>query len=370
LELYEKIYVNPSFLDSDHGRIACEECHGGNPEDPNWQTAHQGVVQDPSFPDPGPACGQCHEEISAGAQHSLHYTLGPMYAAIEQRTSVSKPEVMNIVRQASERHCGTCHASCGQCHISRPAYVNGGFLSGHNVSNPPMETVCAGCHGGRVVGEYTGAKEDYAADVHYSKGRMACTKCHSADELHADGRGTANRFQENHTPECRSCHAVATEDGDTNPFHARHAENLACQVCHAQANKNCFICHVGTDPQGLPYFKCKDTRMLFKIGRNPQKSARRPYDYAVLRHAPVAPELFDAYVKGALDNFSVQPTWKLDAPHSIQRRTPQNRSCNACHGHGELFLGVNDMADWERDANSRVIVPLINIPQPVKEDLK
>jgi rhodanese-related sulfurtransferase len=88
-----------------------------------------------------------------------------------------------------------------------------------------------------------------------------------------------------------------------------------------------------------------------------------------VRHAPVTPGLFDSYVKDALNRIDALPTCKLDAPHSIRRRTQQNKSCNACHGHVTFFLGENGMAPWERKANSKVIVPNINTPKPVKEEL-
>ena len=77
LELYEKIYVKPSFLETEHGQIACEECNGGDPKDSNWQTAHKGVVKDPTFTDADRVCGECHEEIIYTAKNSLHYTLAP-----------------------------------------------------------------------------------------------------------------------------------------------------------------------------------------------------------------------------------------------------------------------------------------------------
>jgi hypothetical protein len=365
LESYEKIYVKASFLQTEHGQIPCQQCHGGDPEDANWQTAHQGVVKDPTFPDPTKVCSDCHESIAASAPRSLHYTNAPMRATISARSSLNNPERRQTIDLAFDRHCNTCHASCGQCHVSRPAYVNGGFLSNHHFSKPPMETVCAGCHGGRVFAEYTGAKADYPADIHYSKAKKKCADCHPADELHADGSDKANRFEAAKQPTCRSCHTDLEADG--NRFHAQHLSDLACQVCHAQANKNCFECHVGTDTKGLPYFKCKQTRMLFKIGRNPNRTVDRPFKYMVLRHAPATPALFDNYAKNVLDRFSSLPTWKRDAPHSIQRHTPQNKGCNACHGHAELFLRSEDVSEWERQANKPVIVPEENLPKPKKE---
>jgi thiosulfate/3-mercaptopyruvate sulfurtransferase len=127
---------------------------------------------------------------------------------------------------------------------------------------------------------------------------------------------------------------------------------------------------VGTDEKGLPYFKCKETKMLFKVGLNPNKTKDRPYNFVVLRHPPADPRLFDSYDENALSHFDDLPTWKLDTPHSIQRTTPQNRTCNSCHGNVSLFLQEGDLAGWEQRANAKVIVPANNIPKPVKEVTK
>ena len=301
------------------------------------------------------------------ASKSVHFTLAPIFATIEARSSIDRPHTMQVVRQAQTRHCGTCHASCGQCHISRPNYVGGGFLSGHHFVKPPVETVCAACHGGRIFAEFTGTNSDYAADVHYSKAEMTCRKCHSADEMHSDGSHAANRFQIEPRPSCRGCHEKAVDPAAGNRFHTQHAKDLACQVCHAQANKNCFTCHVGTDRKGLPYFKCRETRWQFKIGRNPKQTPERPQAYEVVRHAPVDPALFDAYTPDALSRFDRLPTWKRSAPHNIQKHTPRNRSCNACHGQAGLFLGAGDLVESERTANIAIVVPHNQLPQPVKE---
>jgi thiosulfate/3-mercaptopyruvate sulfurtransferase len=86
-----------------------------------------------------------------------------------------------------------------------------------------------------------------------------------------------------------------------------------------------------------------------------------------LRHPPANPNLFASYVKDGLSDFDSLPTWKLDTPHSIQRITAQNKTCNNCHGNASLFLQEKDVNDWEREANARVVVPEDSIPKPIKE---
>jgi len=179
-------FPQPAFLETDHGGIACEHCHGGDPEDDDWQTAHKGVITDPTYPDPTTACSECHEDIVASAVSSLHFTLRPMKQAIEQRTGNENPAALKIIDAAINRHCLTCHASCGQCHVSRSDYAGGGLLAAHRlIKTPSMDTTCASCHGGRVHSEYTGVEDDYEADVHYANEDMTCMDCHKASEMHA-----------------------------------------------------------------------------------------------------------------------------------------------------------------------------------------
>ena len=170
---------------------------------------------------------------------------------------------------------------------------------------------------------------------------------------------------------CRSVPPVviamedALSDASGNASHRIHNGRVACQVCNAQAVKNCFGCHVGTDKKGLPYFKCRDSSFQFKIGLNPDRKPSRPFEWVVLRHPPANPGLFDFYVKGALSEFDSVPTWKPDTPHNIRRLTERNKACNNCHGNRSLFLDIEDLPAWERRANRLVVVPDTRMPPPI-----
>jgi len=367
LELYQKIYVDPSFLKTEHGKIPCRDCHGGNPRDTNWQTAHENLVKDPSFLSPDRVCGECHPDISAAAVNSLHYTLSPMYEAVRMRSAPGDALVHDKLNGAMDRHCGVCHASCGQCHVSRPDYAKGGFLSKHKfVKTPSMDTTCASCHGGRVYAEFTGENEDLSQDLHFEDEEMVCTDCHGGNEMHADGTGAVNRYGLPQKPTCRQCHEDEFLTKGNNRAHTSHKGKLDCRVCHAQAYKNCFSCHVGTDKKGLPYFKCKKTGYDFKIGLNPEKTESRPYEFVLVRQVPAAPDTFKFYgVK--LDRFEARPTWKPASPHNILKNTPQNETCNHCHGNASLFLGKEDLSGHELSANEKVIVPLERVPEKIPE---
>jgi len=345
------------------GQVPCHTCHGGDPSDSDWKTAHNGTIKDPTFPTADKACGECHQEIVSTAKKSLHYTLAPFRRVIDTRSGKTDKKTQEKLAYAQKKHCSECHASCGQCHVSRPDYVQVGFLDKHQFKKtPPMETTCAACHGGRVFEEFTGLRNRYAADVHYESEKMECTDCHGADELHADGSKAVNRFDLPERPNCLTCHEEVASHKPKTESHRIHNNKVACQVCHSQVYKNCFRCHVGTDEKGLAYYTCKETKVLFRIGLNPARSNGRPYDYMVVRHAPADPQLFDHYVKNGLPNFDSLPTWKKSAPHNIRRITPQNKKCNNCHGNASLFLSEEDMAKWEREANAEVLVPTERIP--------
>lgn len=365
---HEKIYVDSEFAeDENHGEMGCEECHGGDPSEPDWKKAHVGVVKDPSYPDPTDTCGACHEDIAEHYQSSLHISLAPFKKIIDARAS-GDPAVYEKVNAAREAHCTSCHSSCGQCHVSRPDAVEGGLLESHLFQRrPPMHTVCTACHGSRIEKEYMGKNKGIPPDVHKKK-YFKCSKCHTADEMHGDGKDYANRYEVENAPKCLDCHeTIYAADGENNEQHQQHKDRVSCQVCHAMPYKNCTSCHFGRDKQGLKYFKTEASTMDFKIGLNPLQSQRRPEKYVTLRHVPVDRDSFKFYVENGLTNFDSLPTWKMATPHNIQRKTPQNASCNACHGKASLFLLEKDVVPEYLNANRTVIVAEDQVPAKVDQ---
>lgn len=355
LEPHEKLFVDPSFLEGAHGEVSCDSCHGGNPEDNNWKTAHKGIVVDPTYPDATESCGECHEEIVEKNKTSLHITLAPFKNKIYLRSNPDK-KVREKIDSAMGTHCMSCHSSCGQCHISRPSSVDGGLIEGHIFKKPPpMKTNCTSCHGSRIGKEFFGGNEGVPADVHQSEHELACEGCHSGEELHGNAQeGTFDRYALENRAKCINCH---TGEDDENPGHLIHKDKVSCQVCHSVSYKNCFNCHVSEDKAGNPSFESDSSVMAFKIGINPNPTEARPEKYVTVRHIPVNKGLFDFYVKDGLTNFDKAPTWKLTTPHNIQLKTPQNESCIACHNDSKLFLRKLDVRSQEISANKGVIVP-------------
>ncbi len=364
MEPYEKVLIDEEFLDEDpHGEIACEACHGGNPKAANWKVAHKGMIPDPTYPNATNACGECHEEIVAKNKTNVHISLSGFSHLVGVRASTDKA-VREKVFKGMKTHCFQCHSSCGQCHVSRPDSVEGGFVAGHLFhKTPPMETNCTSCHGSRVEKEYLGKNPGVPGDAHYAKKGMECIACHTGEEMHGMGKNFNHRYEVENAPRCENCHQDAASPKAKIKTHRLHRGKVSCHVCHSVTYKNCYNCHVGKDAKGLPYFKTDKSELGFKIGLNPNPNKNRPYKFITVRHIPVSKGTFDFYVKDGLANFDALPNWKMATPHNIQRTTPQTKSCNSCHGKKELFLLEQDVAPQEREANKKVIVPKDAVPR-------
>ena len=358
LEAWEKVFLgDEGFLATYHARLGCIACHGGNDSD-DMDTAHDGLVVDP---DPEQTCALCHADISHAQVDSLHNDLEGYLTALADRSDEAHwPQLM----EAYNTHCTSCHATCGQCHVSRPVSADSGLLANHDFKEiPPMNLTCTGCHGSRVNDEFKGRNETadgerIPADVHFNPGGMPCFACHTANEMHGLNGDFNHRYDGPATPSCSDsgCHDdVAPGDG-IEQHDEIHLQRLSCQVCHSVEYKNCYNCHVERAEDGTPFFRTDDSQMMFRIGRNPIQSAERPWEFVLLRHVPVARDTFSFYGDDLLPNFDNRPTWTYATPHNTQRVTPQNSSCEACHDNAEIFLTPDDVDPDELDANRSVII--------------
>jgi hypothetical protein len=140
-------------------------------------------------------------------------------------------------------------------------------------------------------------------------------------------------------------------------MHQQHGDSLSCQVCHSVSYTSCDGCHVAlSETSGKPFFETEATYSTFLIGRNPIQSEDRPYEFVPVRHVPASPASYEFYGENLLPNFDALPTWVYATPHNIQRNTPQNASCEACHGNPDLFLTADKVNAEEQTANANVIV--------------
>jgi len=358
LEAWEIVYVKEDFLSTNHGKIACVDCHGGNKHDFTKGGAHVNLVSYPSEAE-STYCAPCHRTEAGHYSSSLHKNQNGYLDLFYRRAGVELKA--NPARQGMfNAECGKCHASCGQCHVSRPRSVNGGFLSGHAFKNlPSMQFNCTACHGSRVGEEYLGQRDE-KADVHWEPNGKRCDFCHSAAEMHGNGTTLLHRYDANNTalPRCEDCHSTLDS---TNVYHKAHwkgeaGETLSCFVCHSQPYKNCYSCHTGGAGIERP------SEIDFKIGKNYNKSQRYPYDYITVRHIPIAPDTYAAWGVSTLPNYDSLPTWKMATPHNIQRWTAQTDTTGAatcsenCHD-TDKYLRAADLESYEVNANQSVIIP-------------
>ena len=360
MEAWEKVYVKKydDFAESVHGKVGCVICHSGNSREEDKELAHAGLKVDPS----AGSCDTCHKDIALVNATSMHTTLSGFKYNLEARGG--NLEEGSELAVAFQNHCQQCHTSCGQCHVSRPEELGGGFVSGHEFrKTPSTQYNCVACHGARVGDEYLGENEGIPGDVHWVNETVTCTSCHG-QELHGTGEIIDTRYQNPATVSCIDCHEDVWTNAQSNPQHEQHLEDLACQVCHSVTYKNCYNCHVSLDKEGIPCRTSDPSEMHFEIGLNPISSPERPYKYVVLRHVPTCPDVCEFYGVNLLPDCNCIPTWKYTTPHNIQLDTPQNESCNSCHGNAELFLTEEDVDVADREMNRSVIVKEVPQPQP------
>lgn len=290
-------------------------------------------------------CGVCHKAVVDAYKASLHFTTRGFETVMTARSGPQWHKVRPVVQES----CHRCHASCGDCHVRWPTQAGGGLLRGHLfVKKPPVESTCNGCHSGRVSAEYFGWHADQPADVHWTKAKMDCMSCHEIKDLHGDGSTDSYRLDRTSRPRCLSCHPQAAPGKSALAAHNVHGEKLECHVCHSVKYANCYGCHLG---------KGARSELDFRIGLNQRKD--RSYLYNLVRHAPTTREMLASKVADALPNYDDYPTWLATFPHNIQRVTPQNRTCNNCHGNAEIFLLEDKLDPRYPKANAKVAVPRV-----------
>ncbi|MBM3129839.1 MAG: hypothetical protein FJ009_14600 [Chloroflexi bacterium] len=330
--------------------MGCVTCHNGNGATSDQAAAHKNIIAEPSK-HPEKACSFCHDKQVQHAATSLHVNQNGYWTYLKAvGADVNSP----VLKEAFNNHCAECHSTCGQCHISRPAFTGGGFLAGHTASKKAsVKETCTACHGARVGDEFFGNYDFIPGDVHASKLQMTCMTCHKSASAHGDGQLRATMWDKP-TVTCESCHKDTMSNARITQ-HTLHKDKLSCQVCHSVAYKNCANCHTGKDAKGLPFRTLDPSWLDFKIGKNPNKTAERPYNYTVVRHVPTNADLFKGYGI-TFPNPDAVPSWRMTTPHNIQRKTAQNASCDACHGNAKIFLTVDAAKATERNANKNVIV--------------
>lgn len=344
--------ISTEFLSSTHGTLGCINCHEGE-NLPIKENAHATMIRYPSQNLQG-TCYQCHSGVIETFQYSLHYNITGMSNNLLSFSNATTMEQAHGLNEAFNGNCMSCHASCGDCHVSRPKVYTGGLINQHEFfKTPPMDQTCYGCHGARNAGEFMGLV-GFNSDVHFDNG-MTCMDCHDISNLHGTGEVYNNMWEKPTLPSCLNCHEDQKPGLSELAIHNTHGDSLSCQVCHAQANNNCFECHVSFNEDRTKASGSSESRLMFKIGLNPNPTPERPYKYVTLRHIPTAANSFIEAGENLLPHFDEIANWKYSPTHNIQKNTFQNETCNACHGNERIFLREEDLRESDSEANKKLL---------------
>ena len=369
MEKWKKVAIvgadGEAFLNSAHGQLSCVSCHGGIDEAASVEEAHQGIISNPSK-DPEKYCAGCHADIVSKHVTSLHATQQGYFTffSLRYQGTPDGPYPTEFVEGFHEE-CGTCHGTCGQCHVSVPITARGGLVKAHRFyKTPDMTKNCTACHGSRVGDEYLGNNTSFVPgvkpDVHWVPNFKTCDFCHKGSQLHGSGTQYEYKLQKKERPKCEDCHQRGN-----NQYHTVHWGDLSCSTCHSQLYRNCNGCHVdGPGITGVPYF-------TFKIGKN-SNPEDRSYEWVTLRHIPITNDTYANWGMNiaSLPNYDIMPTWKYTMPHNMQKNTAQTAPdssatypcAGSCHANEALFLRPADIVPEEVTANEPVVVNDDDVP--------
>jgi len=350
--------------------------------------AHKGLIKDPAeYVKSGDtyknSCSDagCHEQLANDFKSSMHQQLWGEKKWIALRSGKENfSSCPAEVQDSFDGDCRSCHATCGDCHVSIPNSAGRGLNRNHAFGKPKTEDNCMACHGSRISEDMK--KEGiHKGDIHFVELLMNCSDCHSTEEMHsAVTEENTDRYHYDKLPGCeQGCHRAEAVDSLNviNLYHTMHYEKLSCFVCHSQNYNNCTGCHVNGTWKTDDVYQNRNPMRDFKIGLNPlpEKGPK----FSLLRHVPVSRDSYSEWDVGinTLTDYDKYPTWKYTSPHSVQRFTGRTNkyytnsgNCsNNCHigtddKNKNLYLfreyisNNADNADWadEEAANSDVYV--------------
>ena len=346
--------VSQDFVDSTHGKLGCITCHGGE------NSADKAIAHGEMDPYPSRTfqdnCATCHGDVAGTYETSIHYNLNGMANGLMEFTDYTQLSDSPHHEEVFDNDCFKCHATCGDCHVSRPKNYSNGLVDQHTfLGTPSMEENCYACHNARNAGEYMGLV-GFGGDVHFEKG-MTCMDCHPTSNFHGTGEVGYNMWDED-LPSCLDCHEDKDPSVATDVNHKVHGDSLSCQVCHAQANNNCFECHLDEKADGTGLASSSEMKIMFRVGYNPNPTEERPYKYVALRHVPGQETMLEVVGENMLPNYDEKTNWKYSPTHNIQKSTFQNESCASCHDNTRIWLKMEDLRETDSKANEALIPDL------------
>jgi hypothetical protein len=366
---YDRVFMGGTgyeeFKASGHYQVGCTGCHNGKDKTADKDKAHSGdFISHPSGSYDA-KCSACHKEVTDNFKNSIHNGFGQM-RKVTMRSGLSGPDDFSKLPahqiEGYTNNCATCHGTCGNCHVVRPALGGGGLAKGHAFTKQPdMVSTCVTCHSSRGGHAYMGVASGTQADVHLKKAGFKCMDCHTGGELHGNGGKAIQRYAYKGLPKCEQCHSGKQT---SNMYHTIHYDDFNCQVCHSQNYNNCGSCHVHGEGARIPSY------LDYKIALNPIPDVKTGYKFSLVRRTLAAPDNWEKFGVTTYTNFDIFPTYNFTTPHNILRWTVRTQvaegaSCSAnCHIRNEggtlvnkkNFLFQENLLDWEKGATTKIAV--------------
>ena len=266
---------------------------------------------------------------------SLHYTA----AGMEYWYSAKQGGLEVVTGIPYEKlGCKNCHAEgCDVCHRAVEKKKDCDFLY-YSTKAASQQSRCLKCHGrerAMIAINHKAKKED----VHLAKG-MTCVDCHSAREMHGDGKPYISLKEPGAMDTgCSKCH------DSVKPIeaHTAHGEKLDCKACHLRHVVSCTNCHFDT---------------LVKQGKR--------------KAIPVNGWLFLMNYQGKVSSASMQTfvaqgnkTFLMFAPHMSHAVTAKGRDCEQCHGTETMLKAQKGSLTltWLEDGkvkNLKGVIPVVD----------
>ncbi|USD36242.1 hypothetical protein [Ferrimonas sp. SCSIO 43195] len=380
-----------------HGELDCSDCHQADAS--KAKSWHPAIQSDPTA-DGGSVCSDCHgEEMVTNFRHSLHYTVNGIAKGLVERLAQTPnaQELYDEMHHAEVEGCNSCHATCGQCHISQPDYVGGGLLNKHAfVKNADPEQTCETCH-------YENAETHRELDAHVTKHNMSCTDCHSAQQefhgrdineipegnLYSGGPDniTKGHFEQTQKKDiiqvkCEDCHQDKIDDHTElltgKAALINHNEKLKCTACHTQPYTNCFGCHEDS-PESVGTWETLKRVVKGAVGEVGDENIKLGLSVANDPHSKLVPLSHsggvskDSKAVVNLKDPATKSYWVPFAAHFVSKNPlataearTSKRMCENCHNtdndiflkHSDVQLGITDPV-----SETQWIVPANRLPK-------
>lgn len=227
--------------DSAHD-LACTDCHQGNNETNDKESAHQGMIPQAASPEHMEAtCGKCHAEQLKRCGQSSHFTMSNAVNLVREHFALSPlnnltevPEGEGPPQTKEELVNDLLRRQCLRCHV---------YSKGDNYPYVRHGSGCAACHLQYTDGKLTSSGEGKPNHAFIRPGKRQCLSCHYGNHVGSDFDGS---YEQDHdwsysTP-------FATRVPILRPY-GMELHNLVPDI-HQQRGMTCLDCHSGAELAG------------------------------------------------------------------------------------------------------------------------